>query len=130
MSDSQMFLENLYGKLEKFLKTETIIGEPIEAGDVNLIPVISASFGMGGGLGLSENGSDKDEGGGGGLGARITPTAILVIQENDVKLVTLEGKGSLDKLVDMVPELMDKAKDIKQDLHEKEEEKPDEEDKE
>ena len=114
MSASQDFLDKLYSRLDKYLKTETVIGEPLQAGEVTIIPIISASFGMGGGMGVSRSDEgDKDEGGGGGLGCKITPTAILVIKEEETELVTLEGKGSLDKLVDLVPELVNKVKQMK-----------------
>ncbi len=111
MSDAQSFMENMYSKLDNFLKTETVIGEPIEAGPVTLIPIISASFGLGGGLGSS---SQADEGSGGGVGCRITPTAVLVVREDDVKLVRLTGKGSLETLLENVPELLEKIQGLKQ----------------
>ncbi len=121
MSSSQDFIDKLYDKLDKYLKTETVIGEPIQAGEVTLIPIISASFGIGGGMGISKRDNDQgDEGGGGGLGCRITPTAILVVKNDEVELVNLEGKGSLEKLVDMVPGIMEKIKNQKEDSNEEE----------
>ena len=38
-------LDIAFGKLEKFLKTETVIGEPIEVGGINLVPIITVAFG-------------------------------------------------------------------------------------
>ena len=110
MGNSQDFIDKLFDELDKYLKTETVIGEPIQAGEVTLIPIISASFGIGGGMGVSSKDKNKE---GGGLGCRITPTAILVVKKEDVELVNLEGKGSLEKLVEMVPGIMEKIKDHK-----------------
>lgn len=117
MTMTQNFLETMYNKLDNFLKTETVIGEPIELGNIKLIPIVTASFGLGGGIGEENKESNKSEGGGGGLGCRISPDAILVIKGDKVNLVKLDGKRSLDKLFEMLPELIGKiegpAKDSK-----------------
>ncbi len=108
MTMTQNVLETMYNKLDKFLKTETVIGEPIDLGNIKLIPIVTASFGMGGGIGEENKEDNKSEGGGGGLGCRISPDAILVIKGDKVELVNLDGKGSLDKLFEMLPELIGK----------------------
>ena len=67
-------LETLFSHLEKFLKTETVIGEPIAVGETTLIPIITVAFGCGGG-----GGGGKDEKGsdgiatGVGVGAKYLP---------------------------------------------------------
>lgn len=113
MAMTENVLETMYNKLDKFLKTETVIGDPMELGEIKLIPIITASFGMGGGLGEENKKEGKSEGGGGGLGCRISPNAILVIKGDNVELIKLEGKRSLDKLFEMMPELVDKLDTLK-----------------
>lgn len=77
--DSSM--ELIFDKLEKFLKTETVVGEPIQIGDITLIPIISVSFGCGGGSGQGKDSKGSDGVGGGiGIGAKVSPDAILVIK--------------------------------------------------
>ncbi|HYE12524.1 MAG TPA: spore germination protein GerW family protein [Patescibacteria group bacterium] len=104
-------LETLFSSLEKFFRTETVIGEPIEIGETTLIPIITVSFGAGGGGG---NGTDeKGNGGTGsglGVGAKITPDAVLVIKNGEVSMLPVKNKCNLDKLVSMVPELVKKIK--------------------
>ena len=51
MQSTEKVLESMYDKLDHFLKTETVIGETISVGEVKLIPIITASFGLGGGIG-------------------------------------------------------------------------------
>ncbi len=109
MAMTQNVLETMYNKLDKFLKTETVIGEPMDLGNIKLIPIVTASFGMGGGIGEENKDSNKSEGGGGGLGCRISPDAILVVKGDKVDLVKLDGKRSLDKLFEMMPELLEKV---------------------
>jgi len=105
MKETKEILESMYNKLDNFLKTETVIGEPIEFDNVKLIPIITASFGLGGGFGEeSENGG----GGGGGLGCKITPDAILVVKDDNVEMLPIKSKNSLEKLFEKVPEIMDK----------------------
>ena len=105
MKETKEILESMYSKLDNFLKTETVIGEPIILDNVKLIPIITASFGLGGGFGEeNENGG----GGGGGLGCKISPDAILVIKDDNVEMLPIKSKHSLEKLFDKVPEIMDK----------------------
>ena len=105
MKETKEILESMYDKLDNFLKTETVIGEPIILDSVKLIPIITASFGLGGGFGEeNENGG----GGGGGLGCKISPDAILVVQDDNVEMLPIKSKHSLEKLFEKVPEIMDK----------------------
>lgn len=105
MQDTKEILESMYNKLDNFLKTETVIGEPIEFDNVKLIPIITASFGLGGGFGEE---SDNGGGGGGGLGCKISPDAILVVKDDNVEMLPIKNKHSLEKLFDKVPEILDK----------------------
>ena len=112
MEGTEKILESMYGKLDNFLKTETVVGEPIELDDITIIPIITASFGLGGGFGADN--SDKSEGGGGGLGCKIEPNAMLVIKEGNVELIPIKKRsGSFEKLIDQVPDLLSKLEDIK-----------------
>lgn len=100
--------------LENMVKSKTIVGEPITAGSATVIPIIAASFGfaLGDGEG-TEPGKGGGKGSGGGGGARITPTALLVVKGDDVQVFNLGEKGSLDKLVSLVPEIITKISEFK-----------------
>ena len=104
-------LETLFDKLEKFLKSETVIGQPIVIGETTLVPIVSVMFGCGtgGGSGKDPKGND---GSGSGLGsaAKIIPNAILVIKNNEVTMLPVKDKSNLDNLLNMVPEIMQKIK--------------------
>lgn len=110
MQSSEKVLETMYNKLDNFLKTETVVGETIEVGEVKLIPIITASFGLGGGIGEEE----KAGGGGGGVGCKISPDAILVIRGGEVEMMPVKSKGSLDKLIEKVPSLIEKIEKAKE----------------
>lgn len=123
MGTTKDVMETMYAKLDNFLKTETVIGEPIDLGKIKLIPIITASFGLGGGVGEE---SSKGAGGGGGLGCKISPDAILVVSDTEVRMIHVKNKGplggTLDKLIEQVPDLVDKI-DLKKLKKDKKEEK-------
>lgn len=103
-------VEALVSHLENLISTKTIIGEPITAGDVTVIPVVTATMGFGVGSGEGGGGKDGTQGGGaaGGAGATVTPTAMVVIHEGEVKVFNIGHKGSMEKLSELVPELVKK----------------------
>lgn len=100
-------LETLFSKMENFVSTKTVVGEAIHFNDVTILPLVDVVVGVGAGAG-----SDKKEstsgGGGGGLGAKITPSAVLVIQNGSVQLVNVKNQDSVNKLIDMVPSIVSK----------------------
>jgi len=102
-------LDSLFSNLEKFIKTETVVGEPITVGEVTLVPIISVMIGtgIGGGTGHDNKGVNGTGAGGGG-GAKISPNAILVIKKDEVIMLPIKEKGNLDNLLNMVPDIVSK----------------------
>lgn len=103
-------MNSLFDKLENFFKTETVFGQPMQVGKITLIPVISVAFGAGGGGGTGKDPKGTDgSGSGSGAGGRISPSAIIVIKDDEVSVMPLTNRGSIDKIVEMIPEIMSKA---------------------
>jgi sporulation protein YtfJ len=101
-------------ELERLVSTKTVVGEAMEAGGKTIIPISKVSFGFGSGGGEGKKSETESSfGGGGGAGAKIDPVAFLVISEEDVRLLKLSSKGDIDKLIESVPEIIGKIKDIK-----------------
>ena len=93
----------------------TIIGTPIEADGVTLIPVSKMSFGvMGGGSEFTTKKAAAPDpnafGGGSGASAKLEPVAFLIIRGGDVKLLPVAPypPTSLDRIVETLPEVVDK----------------------
>ncbi|MGD0154061.1 MAG: spore germination protein GerW family protein [Thermacetogeniaceae bacterium] len=102
-------VDALVDHLERLINTKTIVGEPITAGDIQIIPIMSASFGYGTGTGEgTEPGKGGGKGGGGGAGGTITPTALILVQGGEAKVYSLGKKGMIEKLTEIVPECMAK----------------------
>ena len=111
MSDSfNASLKTLFEKMENFVSTKTVVGEPSQVGDVIIVPLVDVSFGVAAGVSEGEKNENKDKKDitGGGLGAKITPSAVLVITNGNVQLVNVKNQDSLNKLIDMVPGVLSK----------------------
>ncbi|MDE6181957.1 MAG: sporulation protein [Eubacteriales bacterium] len=106
MSSLTNSLDTLFNKMEGFISSKTVIGQPINIGEVIIVPLVDVSVGVGAGSYAKKE--DKGENSGGGLGAKITPSAVLVIQNGSVQLVDVKGKDSVNKLIDMVPGIVSK----------------------
>jgi len=103
-------LETLFKQMEGFVSTKTVIGDPVHIDDVIIIPLVDVSFGVGAGV---AQGSDKtankgSEGGGGGIGAKLTPSAVVVITNGSAQLISVKNQESVNKLLDMVPGVISK----------------------
>ena len=100
-------VDTLFAKLEDFFRSHTVIGEPIQVGDTTLIPIIDVSIGvgLGGGDGVDEKGN-KGNGGGGGVGAKGSPTAVIAIQRDRIEMMPIRKQAGLEKLVEMVPDIL------------------------
>jgi uncharacterized spore protein YtfJ len=100
----------LFEKMEEFITTKTVVGDPVVLGDLVLIPLVEVTFGMGAGIGggtAKTDGSDGS-GGGGGIGAKMTPSAVVVVVNGTVQMVSIKDQGSGNKLIDMIPGLLSK----------------------
>jgi len=104
-------LQTLFRNLENFINTKSVIGEPLEVGDTTLIPIIDVTFGVGAGAkgSKSEAKSDDDSSGVGGLGAKISPSAMIAVHKNgNVQLINIKSQNTVNKLIDMVPGILEK----------------------
>ncbi|MBC5745334.1 GerW family sporulation protein [Lachnospiraceae bacterium MD308] len=97
-------VESLFKGVDGIISSKTVVGDAIHIGDTIILPLVDVSFGLGAGA-LS---SDKKEQGGGGIGGKITPCAVLVLQNGKTKLVNIKNQDTITKILDMVPDVVDK----------------------
>ncbi|MEW5875970.1 MAG: spore germination protein GerW family protein [Candidatus Zixiibacteriota bacterium] len=100
-------LQGIIGELKAIAKSETVVGQPVQAGDRTVIPVtrITVGFGAGGGED-TQSGKGPRFGGGGGGGAVIDPVAFLVLDKDKVSLVTARQKGAFEKVMEAAPDVL------------------------
>jgi len=104
-------VKTILSELRSITRTENVVGEPVKLDNVTVIPVSRISVGFGAGGGAGKNDPEKGEAAGGG--ASIDPIAFIVIKEDKVELISLkDGKTTMGKVIDLVPELFDKVKNM------------------
>lgn len=103
-------------KIRDMMDANTVIGSPIEAGDVTVVPVCKISIGYGSGGSDFAQKNQKPEnpnafGGGAGMGVSITPISFLVIRDGTVRILSVEQPASTvaDRVIDLVPNVVDKV---------------------
>lgn len=97
-------VRSLLEGMDGFLSSKTVVGEPMVVKDTILIPFVDVSFGVGAGTFRGE----KKDNGAGGLSGKMSPTAVLVIQNNSTRIVNIGNQNTINKIVDMVPDIMNK----------------------
>ena len=107
-------LETTIQKIRDMVDANTVVGQPITTSDgTTILPVSRISIGLGGGG--SDFASSKVQngqmpfGGGVGAGVKVTPVCFLVVKEGNVRILTIaEPANSTDRIVEMVPETLDR----------------------
>ena len=121
--------------IKDMIDVDTIIGEPISTGiDTLIIPISKVSFGFAAGgsefKGETINEYSKKEkeeqvqyrlpfGGGSGAGVSIEPVAFLVVSNGMVKLLPVTHDSYVDKLIDYVPDLLEKSGEFLKNMKDK-----------
>lgn len=109
-------MNNTMEKIREMVDVNTIIGTPIEAQGITIIPVskVSVGFASGGSdFATKQQKPDADNafGGGGGASVKITPVSFLIVKGDTVRLLPVEppAGNTVDRVVEMMPELVDKV---------------------
>ena len=108
-------LENAITKIREMVDSNSVVGNPITTADgTTIIPISKISIGLGGGgsdfVSKNVNRQENPFGGGVGAGVKVTPVAFLVIKEGNVRMLPVAAPASTtaDRLVEMVPDTLDK----------------------
>lgn len=101
----------LFEGMDSVISSKTVVGDAIHIGDIIILPMVDVSFGVGAGAFNQE----KQEKGAGGLGGKISPSAVLVIQEGKIRLVNIKNQDTVTKILDMVPDVLDRFGSKKED---------------
>ena len=98
-------VDALFKGMDHFITSKTVVGEPVKVDEnTTIIPLVDVTCGMAAG---SFAQSAKTNGGG-GMSAKMSPSAILVIQNGMTKLVNIKHQDAVTKVLDMVPDIVNR----------------------
>lgn len=112
-------VESLLKGMDTALSTKTVVGQPTQIGDIIIVPLVDVSFGFG--AGSSNNDTKTATSAGGGLGGKMSPNAVLVIKNGSAKMVSVKSPDNIGKLIDMLPDIVEKFTNKKEEELSKEE---------
>lgn len=98
-------VESLFKGMDNFITSKTVVGDAVKLDDDTLVlPLVEVTFGVAAGAFAGETKNNA----GGGLGGKITPSSVLVIQNGSSRLVNVKAQDSVSKIIDLIPDLIDK----------------------
>ncbi len=103
-NDFNETVASLFKGMDSFLSAKTVVGEAVHVNDTIILPLVDVSFGVGAGAFAG----DKKNNAGGGMGGKMSPSAVLVIQNGATKLVNIKNQDTVTKILDMVPDVVDR----------------------
>ncbi len=94
----------LFEGLNTFVSSKTVVGDPVKAGDAVIIPLMDVTCGLAAGS-FADNASAK---GSGGMGTKMSPVAMIIIQNGAVRMINIKDQDSLTRIIEMVPGFIDR----------------------
>lgn len=108
MAEKNNNIESVVGALmkgvESVFTTKTVVGEATKVDDTIIVPLVDVTFGFGAG----SSATDKKNGGCGGMSGKMSPSAVLLIKDGHTKLVNIKNQDTVTKVLDMIPDLVDR----------------------
>ena len=103
-NDFQSTVEALFKGMDSFITTKTVVGDAIHIGENIILPLVDVTCAMAAGA-FSQPSKNN---GAGGMSAKMSPSAILVIQNGVTKLVNIKHQDAVTKIIDMVPDFVNR----------------------
>jgi len=129
--DISNIAKEIMEQIKETVRSETVVGKPVQAEEAVIIPVSKVSFGFGVGGGENKENAEKGSGGGAGCGATIEPVAFVVVSKGKAQILPLKSReATLTRIIDLVPSVLEMIKCKKSDDQKKSKQKSKEKDKE
>ena len=103
-NDFNETVASLFKGMDSFLSAKTVVGDAVTVNDTIILPLVDVSFGVGAGAFAGE----KKNNAGGAMTGKMSPSAVLVIQNGATKLVNIKNQDTVTKILDMVPDVVDR----------------------
>lgn len=98
-------IEALFQGMQGLVQSKTVVGEPVTVGDATIIPLIEVTAGLASGA-LDRKKAKTN--GAGAMSAKLTPVAMLILQNGNSKLISVKNQDVFTRLLDMIPDAVDK----------------------
>lgn len=105
----------LFKGLDTLVKTKTVVGDPMKIDDATIIPIMEVTFGMASGS------FAQDSHNAGAMSAKMTPVALYILQNGTGKLVSIKNTDAITRVVDMIPDFVNRftGKKVSKDIEAK-----------
>lgn len=119
----QGLMETSMQNIRDMVDVNTVLGDPITARDGStVVPVSKVSFGFvagGGEYSMKSAQEDYPFAGGAGAGVSLQPVGFLVCGENHVRMLPAQTKSSVDRVIDLLPGVLEEVKNTLSKMNEK-----------
>ena len=105
-NDFNNTVNSLFNGMSAFLTSKTVMGEPQVIGDTTIIPLMDVNFGVGAGATAPARGGNSAAG---GMGGKMSPSAVIVVQGDFVRILPVGETNKLQNVMDMVPGVVEKV---------------------
>ena len=126
----QGIMDTTMEHIRDMVDVNTVLGDAIIAQDGStVLPVSKVSFGFVAGGGEYQGRSGKEDypfAGGAGAGVTIQPVGFLVCGDSRVRMLPAQTKSTTDRLVDLIPGVLEELKNVLSRMGSKAEEKEEE----
>ena len=112
MQDNTSFTQNvdtLFSDLQNLTKTDTVLGTPITVENKTIVPLMSVTLGYGStGMGARKQtgGSFNTSSDGHGLGAKISTSGVLIIDKENVQLLSTNESSAVNQMMSKIPQAL------------------------
>jgi uncharacterized spore protein YtfJ len=108
-NDFNQTVGSLFKGMDVFLTSKTVVGDPIKVGDTTLIPLVDVNFSVGAGAMGNAKGTNNAAG---GMGGKMSPSAVIVLQNGTVRMMPIAEESTLTKVLDMIPGVTEKVQSL------------------
>ena len=116
MHPIENILQTTMNELKQMIDVNTIVGNPFVAPDgATIIPISKVSFGFvsgGGEYNEQKEGTPHPLAGGAATGVSISPVAFMVERRDEIKLLTVNKRDALDKVLENIPAVVREVKEV------------------
>lgn len=99
-------IDALFKGMETLIQSKTVVGEPMEVKNAVIIPLLEITAGMATGQLQAKSGPN----GAGAMNTKISPVALLIIEDGRTRLVSIKDQDVFTRLLDLIPEAIDKVR--------------------